>query len=100
LSGAHDAPATPAVVAGSFRDREGRVYRLNGRILRGLSARALQNFQALRATGFYARACAAGTLISSTEVNAADSGLPAEVQEQWAGFIEHPALAFISYPYK
>jgi ribosomal protein L11 methylase PrmA len=91
---------TSGLVAGSFRDREGRVYLHGERVFRGLSARALEHFRALRETSFFARAQAAGQVVASHEVSAADTGLPEQVQAQWAGFLEHQPLAQVTYPYE
>lgn len=92
--------ATAKAEAGSFRDREGRVYRHEGRVLRGLSERALTNFRALQQAAFYARATADGRLVASREVAPEQTGLPEAVCAQWTGFLEHQALPFISYPYE
>ena len=42
-----------AVNAGSFRDRDGRVYHYQDRVFRGLSAVALDNYQQLLEQPFY-----------------------------------------------
>jgi hypothetical protein len=76
------------------------VYRCGERVLRGLSAEALANFRALGGTRFYQRALEAGQVIASRELAASDNPLPAAVQEQWAGFLEHTPVPVVSYPYE
>lgn len=92
---------TPASVdAGSFRDRDGRVYHFGGRVFRGLSGPALETFRNLQTRPFYQKLAAAGKLVGSREVAAADNPLPDAVKRQWAGFLEHDRIGVISYPYE
>ncbi len=91
---------TVAANAGSFRDRDGRVYHFQGRIFRGLSESALENFRQLGEKTFYARLVTAGKVIGTEEVPAEANPLPADVQAQWAGFLEHDPVPVISYPYE
>lgn len=94
-------PAEPfAVDSGSFRDRDGRVYRLDGRVVRGLSAGALADFENLRSATFYHRFLDAGRLVASTALAAEGLDLPQEERDRWAGFIEHERIPVISYPYE
>lgn len=85
---------------GSFRDREGRVYQSEGRIFRGLSERALQAFGELGQTRFYGDFLGRGSIIGSRVVAAEAVPLPRAVRDRWAGFLEHPRLPLISYPYE
>jgi SAM-dependent methyltransferase len=93
------APA-PGVDCGSFRDRDGRIYHVGSRVLRGLSAGALADFEKLRATKLYQRFLGQGSLVASELLAPEDVPLPAEEQARWAGFIEHQRIPVISYPYE
>jgi hypothetical protein len=86
--------------AGSFRDREGRIYRLDQRIIRGVSEAALEAFRQLESTSFYRKFLASGALVASEELEPGSVPLPSDVRQQWAGFIEHQRIPLISYPYE
>lgn len=90
----------PAVDAGSFRDRDGRIYHLDGRIIRGVSESALKEFQRLQETQFYADFLKSGRLVSSEFLDRDQVPLPEPVKRHWAGFIEHGRVPVISYPYE
>ena len=90
----------PAVDTGSFRDRNGRIYYSEGRVIRGVSAGALEEFHKLESTAFYSKFKKKGQLVDS-QILADDSiPLPENIRRQWAGFIEHPRIPVISYPYE
>lgn len=79
--------------AGSFRDRHARVfYDERGRVLRGLSPHALEQWQALAATQFFRDAVAAGRIVRSERID--------ETHGDWAAVLEHERLPFVSYPYE
>jgi SAM-dependent methyltransferase len=88
------------VVSGSFRDRDGRVYRDQDRIIRGLGSSALDNHLKLEQTGFYQALLESGKIIGTRLLPDAENPLPAEIKSQWAGFLEHEAVPVISYPYE
>ncbi|MEE8495069.1 MAG: hypothetical protein V3S21_01200 [Xanthomonadales bacterium] len=91
---------TTAVNAGSFRDRDGRVYHFQERVFRGMSESALRNFRQLQEQSFYAKLAKSGKVIGSREISAKENPLPSDVKAQWAGFLEHDPVAVISYPYE
>ena len=53
------------VNAGSFRDRDGRVYHFRNRVFRGLSTYALDNYQQLQEKLFYKKLTEAGKVIGT-----------------------------------
>jgi len=93
-------PAGQSADSGSFRDRQGRVYRHGGRIIRGLDAAALGNYRLLSESRFYGAALEAGRIVATRELAAADNPLPASVTGAWAGFLEHRRVPVVSYPYE
>lgn len=89
-----------SVDAGSFRDRDGRIYRCGDRILRGLSATALDDFRKLETKKFFTRFTEMGKLVATREIPASEAPLPEGVKARWAGFLEHEPVAAISYAYE
>jgi len=86
--------------AGSFRDRDGRVYHYDGRVFRGLSEAALENFRELREKSFYTTLAETGKVIGTSEIDVESNPLPDAVKSQWSGFLEHDPVPVISYPYE
>ena len=94
---------TPQLDAGSFRDREGRVFYHQERVLRALSRRGLDAWHRLAAAPFFRRAQDTGTMVRTTEVADAESvlqGLGGAGAEHWIGALEHERVPFVSYPYE
>jgi len=89
-----------AVNAGSFRDRDGRVYHFQGRVFRGLSASALDSYRQLTQKAFYTKLAESGKVIGTREVLPEQNPLPDDVKAAWAGFLEHDPVPVISYPYE
>jgi len=87
---------------GSFRDRTARVFRRQDEILRGLNRQALENWERLRSTRFFARFTETGALVGTEQLSAADvrdAGGNGDLQE-WAAVLRHEPIPFISYPYE
>ena len=89
--------STPRGDSGSFRDRNGRVYLAGERVLRGLSAEALDNFRKLEGADFYRKLQETGEVVASRETSQPD---PLPDDADWAGWLEHDPIDFISYPYE
>lgn len=81
--------------SGSFRDRDGRVFRHNGAIYRALSESATADWRALSATKFFPRLMAEGKIIGSKEV-----APPVALEPGWSAVLQHDVIPFISYPYE
>jgi SAM-dependent methyltransferase len=93
------APST-AVDSGSFRDRDGRIYRVGSRIVRGLSPGALADFDKLQTKKLYERFSGRGQLVATRRLQPDEVPLPEEEARRWAGFLEHERIPVISYPYE
>ncbi len=81
----------------SFRDPSGHVYRIDGRIFRTLSERAVADFEAVRASGLYQDLVGAGKVVAAEIV---EHGVPEALKRTAPAVLEHPRLPFISYPYE
>ena len=92
--------STAEVNAGSFRDRDGRVYHYRDRVFRGLSEAALGSFRQLQEKPFYIKLSESGKVIGTREITEQENPLPDAVKSQWAGFLEHDPVPVISYPYE
>ena len=87
------------VEAGSFRDRNGRVFYNNGNVFRGLSAEALKDWKSLSSKKFLPRLIAEKKLIHTVQVDdLQEFGL--YMKNRWAGILKHETIPFISYPYE
>lgn len=89
--------SAPAEDSGSFRDRSGQVYRAGDRVLRGVDGDTLKHFRALRETGFYREHAAAGRIVETREI---DAPSPGPAGSEWAGWLQHERIPFITYPYE
>jgi hypothetical protein len=88
-----------ALEPGSFRDRSARVFYHQGRIYRGLTDGALEQWQALAATAFFRRFTSDGRIVPTEQRDL--SSLPlAPTEHSWTAVLEHAAIPFVSYPYE
>ena len=86
--------APPRFEPGSFRDPDTRVFHHAGGVFRGLTRRALADWQWLAKTRFYRCFSEQGRLVGTREVVERD-GLP-ELAPQWAGVLEHARVPVVS----
>ncbi len=97
--------------AGSFRDRESRVFYRDGRVLRALSQPALEDWQALVASSFFDRLQTAGKIVPTRELGPDEYGageaggsaygeVGAVDLAPWVAVLEHDRIPYISYPYE
>ena len=87
------------VEPGSFRDRNGRVFYLNGEIYRAISQTALENWQTLEQTKFFQSFKESGRLAATERVESLPE-TDAPEPGNWAGYLKHERINFISYPYE
>ncbi len=78
----------------SFRDPDGRVFELDGRILRGFTEEGLQSWTAAEQAGLIPRLIENGSLVDHRLVGEAIAA------ESWAGLIEATRIPVITYPYE
>ena len=82
---------------GSYRDRNGVVFYRDGRVFRGISAKALANWEGLSTAPFFRELIARGSIV---ETSRAPFDLEAQLGGDWAAVLEHARIPFISYPYE
>ena len=82
---------------GSFRDRANRVYRVGSEIVRGLDAEALANWKAVQAQPFFRKFMDDGRIVSTSDLPA---NAPVSTDKEWAGYVQHERIPFLSYPYE
>jgi SAM-dependent methyltransferase len=83
---------------GSFRDPDSAVFHQDGRVLRGLSGRAADDWARLSATRFFARMTEGGQIVR-TEVHAGE-GAASPRGVPWTCVLEHERVPVVSYPYE
>jgi hypothetical protein len=93
-------------VPGSFRDPANRVYRISGRgakaprILRGVDAESLSNFEQLSSTAFFKRLMDEGRIVKTEILGDSDNDANEIRLLGWAGVLSHEPIPFVSYPYE
>jgi precorrin-6B methylase 2 len=90
---------SPRFEPGSFRDRDGRVFYLDGVVHRGLGERAWADWLALSQARFFERATAAGKIVHTQESDLGGGELRS-FDEGWVGALRHQRIPFVSYPYE
>ena len=87
---------------GSFRDPDGRIFQLDGNVLRGLTAEGLADWKAFAESGLPARLTAAGELVETTSAGGAalDALRTVDPGGHWVAALQHERLPVVSYPYE
>jgi ribosomal protein L11 methylase PrmA len=86
---------------GSFRDPSGYVFSSGHRIFRAIDADAHRNFLLLKSSGAYHDLIERGWIIAAEEVSADEAAQSlADHEASQRHILEHPRLAFVSYPYE
>jgi hypothetical protein len=80
---------------GSFRDPLSRVFVGDDGVWRGLTAEALEDFDALAESSFFAAALERGDIVATERVD--DTAV---VPGDWAGVLRHDPIRVLSYPYE
>lgn len=89
--------SAPRPDAGSFRDRSGRVFLVDDRILRTVMPPAVDDFEFVRSTGLIDELVDAGRLVAETVID--DNPLGTEGDDA-RYILEHPRLPYVSWPYE
>lgn len=88
---------TTTAESGSYRDRRGRIFYVDDRVLRTVMPVALEDFKFVRASGLIDTLVDRGRLTAETIV---DKNLLGQEGNAASLVLEHPKLPFISYPYE
>jgi hypothetical protein len=93
----HDTAEALLLEPGSYRDRNGVVFYRNGRVFRGISAKALANWERLSTASFFRELTALGSIVATSRTS---RELEAQLGGDWAAVLEHARIPFVSYPYE
>ncbi|MEE2778021.1 MAG: class I SAM-dependent methyltransferase [Acidobacteriota bacterium] len=89
----------PATDPGSFRDRESRVFTLDGRLCRALSPTALSEWRFVEQASILHGLIEARKVVGSREVEI-DPDILAGIGPAFVAALEHEPVPFLSYPYE
>jgi hypothetical protein len=94
--------SSPAPDGGSFRDPDGRIFQLDGQIVRALSEEGAADWAAFEESGLLARLVEAGDVVETSTAPTAelDAVRAADPDGQWVAALRHERLPFVSYPYE
>src|ERR1051326_2896321 len=90
---------TSSIEAGSFRDRNGRIYYIGDAVYRGVSSQALRDWDLLAGTRFFRELAASGSIVPTERVQDSRVPDPALLRE-WPAVLKHERIPFVSYPYE
>ncbi len=92
-------PAAPEPA--SFRDPDAAVFRLDGRVLRGLNHRAAADWDRLAASAFFHRLVAEGRIVGTRALDgAALAGSTNPRGAPWSRVLEHEVVPVMTYPFE
>lgn len=80
---------------GSFRDPDSRVFYVDGKVRRALSAEGLADWDAVSKSKAFQGAVADGRVVATELVERRESS-----GDGWAAVLEHERIPFVSYPYE
>jgi SAM-dependent methyltransferase len=83
---------------GSFRDPDSAVFTADGKVLRGLSGRAADDYERLSGTSFFPRLVGSGQIVRTT-VHEGDAP-PSPRGTPWSRVLEHERVPVVSFPYE
>ena len=95
-NGTGDGDPDRSADAGSYRDPGSRVFHQEGQVYRALDRRALENWQRLAATRFFADGVADGRIVRTElapDIETIDG-------DEWVGVLRHDEIPVVSYPYE
>jgi hypothetical protein len=81
----------------SFRDHTATVFVDGDRVLRGLRRPALESWHALRKSAFFSDAQGSGAIVATAEC---DAPATIDVSDEFAAWLQHARVPFVSYPYE
>jgi hypothetical protein len=98
-------PSTSSASApdgGSFRDPDGRIFQIEGEIVRALSEEGAADWSAFEESGLLARLVKSGDVVATTAASAAElEGInSADPDSGWVAALRHERVPFVSYPYE
>ena len=87
---------------GSFRDPDGRIFQIEGEIVRALSAEGAADWSAFEESGLLARLVESGDVVETTTASPAEleAVAAADPDGGWVTALRHERLPFVSYPYE
>jgi len=87
---------------GSFRDPDGRIFQIEGEIVRALSEEGAADWSAFEESGLLAQLVESGDVVETTTASPAEleAVAAADPDGGWVTALRHERLPFVSYPYE
>ncbi len=98
-------PSTSSASApdgGSFRDPDGRIFDIDGAIVRALSEEGAADWSAFEESGLLGRLVESGDVVETATASAAELEAVNSIDPhcRWVTALRHERLPFVSYPYE